>query len=136
MKKIGIITAVMLGISFAACKKEAPNQTAGQVLNNGKWRVSYYWDKDHDETADFNGYEFTFNNGTLTATNGTNTVTGTYSEGTDDGVSKFNIHINSGTGPFDELDDDWDVIEKSATLIKLKEESGSGGTEYLNFSKI
>lgn len=136
MKKYRIIAVVGLIIGTTACKKDASNQTAGEVLNQGKWYVSYFWDKDHEETNDFSGYEFTFDDGTITATNGSNTVTGTYTDGSDNSTPKFIIHMNSGTEPFDELDDDWHVIEKTNTLIKLKEESGSGGTEYLNFSKL
>lgn len=122
-------------VGFGACTKNADKLTAAQVLNSGTWRISYFWDKDHEETGDFNGYNFTFDNGTVTASNGSSTVTGTYAEGTDDDTPKFIINMNTGTGPFDELNDDWHVVEKTNTLIRLQEESGSGGIEYLNFSK-
>lgn len=137
MKQMVIAVIVSLGLGMTACKKDVSNQTTGEVLNSGKWRVSYFWDKDHDETSDFAGYEFRFDNGTVTASNGSNTITGTYNDqGSDDSTPKFIINMNTGTGSFDELTDDWHVIEKSNTLIRLQEESGSGGIEYLNFSRI
>ena len=37
---------------------------------------------------------------------------------------------------FEELTDDWEITEKSATVIKLRDVSGgNGGTDYLTFTK-
>jgi hypothetical protein len=41
----------------------------------------------------------------------------------------------SSPAQFFELSDDWEIIEKSTTLIKLKDVSGgNGGIDYLTFT--
>lgn len=114
------------------------------TVESGNWRITYFFDTDSDETSDFNGYSFTFSdNGTLTATNGTNTYTGSWSvtdssSSSDDDSSDdidFNISFAS-PADFQELTDDWDIIEYSATRIELIDISGgNGGTDYLTFEK-
>jgi hypothetical protein len=47
----------------------------------------------------------------------------------------FNLAFSS-PAEFLELSDDWEIIEKSTTVIKLKDVSGgNGGTDYLTFTK-
>lgn len=134
MKKWLIAGTVFLALGSIACKKDVSGQSAGEVLGKGEWTVSYYYDKDKDETGHFAGYRFRFDNGKITATNGSQTYTGTYADGTDDSTPKLIIQL-SAPEPFSDLNDDWHVIEKNATLIKLEDQSGSGGTEYLNFTR-
>ena len=62
------------------------------------WIMTYFYDRDSDETSDYNGYTFTFeNSGTLTATNGTNTYTGlwsvTNSNSNDDSSNDIDFNI-------------------------------------------
>ncbi|WP_083478231.1 hypothetical protein [Lacinutrix himadriensis] len=110
-------------------------------MESGNWTITYFYDTDSDETSDFNGYTFNFaTNGVLTATNGVNTYTGTWSV-TDDSSSSsdsdidFNIAFSSPPD-FEELSDDWDIISYSSTEIKLVDISGgNGGTDYLTFQK-
>lgn len=111
----------------------------------GTWVITYFFDTDTDETNHYNGYEFTFeSNGVLTATNGMNTHTGSWSvtddSSSDDSSSDDDIDFNiSFTSPadFEELSDDWDIISHSSTKIELIDVSGgNGGTDYLTFEKI
>ena len=119
-------------------------QITSQV-ESGEWVITYFYDTDSDETNDFAGYTFTFDStGTLTATNGTNTYTGTWSvsddSSSDDDSSNdddidFNIFFASPPD-FEELSDDWDVTSHSSTKIELIDVSGgNGGTDYLTFEK-
>lgn len=121
------------------------DNTPADVVNiatNGTWRVTYYFDNDQVETNNFSGYNFTFGAGSvLTATNGTNTYLGTWSvtdsNSSDDSISDLDFNI-AFTAPaqFEELTDDWEIIQKSATEIKLKDVSGgNGGIDYLTFTK-
>lgn len=134
MKKAGIGAWLVLAAAITACKKDVSGSSAGEVLGKGTWTVSYFWDKDHDETGHFSGYGFVFAAGSITATNGSSTVSGTYADGTDDSTPKLILHFTP-TPPFDELNDDWHVTEKTSNLIKLEDPSGSGGTEILHFSR-
>jgi len=112
------------------------------IVNNGTWRITYYYDTDHEETSNFNGYNFTFGaSNVLTATNGTNNYNGSWSvtdsNSNDDSISDLDFNI-SFTAPvqFEELTDDWEIIEKSTTEIRLKDVSGgNGGIDYLTFTK-
>src|SRR6056297_3481886 len=50
------------------------------TAQSGTWRITNFNDSGDNETSDFEGYDFSFNSdGSLVATNGTNTVTGTWS---------------------------------------------------------
>ncbi len=112
------------------------------IVSNGTWRITYYYDTDQEETSNFNGYNFTFGAGNvLTASNGTNDYPGiwsiTDSNSNDDSIGDLDFNIAfSSPAQFEELSDDWEIIEKSATVIKLKDVSGgNGGTDYLTFTK-
>lgn len=112
------------------------------IVNNGTWRITYFYDTDQEETNNYAGYNFTFGaNNVLTATNGTNNYEGDWSvtngESDDDNPNDLDFNISFSTPvQFEKLSDDWDIIEKSATVIKLRDISGgNGGTDYLTFTK-
>lgn len=116
------------------------------TAESGTWRITSYIDSGQNETNDYAGYNFTFNdNGVLTSTNGSNTINGTWSV-TDDSNSSnddnsnnddidFNISFSTPSN-FQELSDDWDIVSTSATKIDLIDISGgNGGTDTLTFEK-
>ena len=151
---IGVMSLTLLSAMCSSDDDENPNTTAAQIeaveddAESGTWRITYFYDTDHEETSDYNGYDFTFNdNGTLVATNGTNTYNGTWSvtndsnsssgdsSSSDDDDLDFNIFFASPED-FEELSDDWDIISHSSTSIQLIDVSGgNGGTDYLTFTK-
>ncbi|NNF02787.1 MAG: hypothetical protein HKN22_08885 [Bacteroidia bacterium] len=106
-------------------------------IKKGEWRITYFWDSDHEETDHFNGYSFAFNDdGSLIATSSSTTVTGSWSTGSDDGKTELIITFLSPTD-FAELNDDWDVIKQTDVKIELEDISGgNGGTDYLTFEKL
>ena len=122
------------------------NQNQQQLISvaqSGNWIITYFYDTDSDETNDFNGYSFTFaSSGVLTATNGANTVTGTWSvtnsSSNDDSSDDLDFNISfASPADFSELTDDWDIITYSSTKIELIDVSGgNGGTDYLTFEKL
>jgi hypothetical protein len=149
--KFSLVLAMLFVLTTSStCSTDdnGPNQSANNpaavvnIVNNGTWRITYYYDTDLDKTTSFTGYNFTFGaNNVLTASNGTTTNTGTWSvtdsNSNDDSISDldFTLDFNSPT-QFLELSDDWEIIEKSTTVIKLKDVSGgNGGTDYLTFTK-
>lgn len=106
------------------------------VLTTDSWFVSFYFD-DEDETYEFEGYEFFFNtDGSASATNGSNTENGTWSVATSSG-NQLKLILDFGNDdPFDELEDDWKVIEFNEEIIRLLDISGGGGsTDFLTFSR-
>ena len=104
-------------------------------------------DSGQDETSDFNGYDFTFSsNGTISATNGVNTYNGTWSVTNSSSSSSsssssddidFNIQFQvADDHDFDDLNDDWDVVSHTSSMISLIDISGgNGGTDTLVFQK-
>lgn len=79
----------------------------------------------------------------LTAFNGTDTVTGTWSvtndQTIDDSSSDFiDLNIAFVAPPdFEDISDDWDFISKSETKLELIDVSGSSdNTDYLTFEKV
>ena len=116
-----------------------------QVKNNvqqSTWRITKFIDSGEDETNHFTGYNFTFGtNGTLTASNGSNTFNGTWSitdsNSNDDSQDDLEFIINFNlTNDFEDLNDDWDFVSQSSTKIELIDISGgNGGTDNLTFEK-
>ncbi len=149
MKKngnIGILIVVLLALTaLGSCKKnKVDDKTKNEIESNiqdGTWRISYFNDSGDDETSNFVGYNFTFGSGTVSATNGSTNVTGTWSvtdsNSNDDNPSDMHFNLLfSGNGNFEDLNDDWEIISQTSTSIELKDVSGgNGGTDYLTFVK-
>lgn len=149
-----ILIIALYGYALAGCSSDDSSknddqtvQQIAQIVENGNWRITYFVDSGENETGDFTGYSFSFNNdGTLIAENGSNTISGTWSvsdssssdddNGADD--KDFNIFFNVPTDHnFDDLIDDWDIVSTSNSKIELVDVSGgNGGTDYLTFEKI
>ncbi|WP_246516186.1 hypothetical protein [Aequorivita echinoideorum] len=143
---IQTLTISCQGDDDSNSQQDAPLQQNIEIVQNGNWRITYYFDTDQEETNHFTGYIFTFNsNNSLVAVKGDNSVTGTWSitngsSSDDDGGSSndtdFNIFFSS-PADFEELSDDWDIISISNSKIELTDVSGgNGGTDFLTFEKI
>jgi heat shock protein HslJ len=135
MKNIKLFYILALVIAFctlqsSSCSKHDSLPTTTQTNTEGNWRLSLYFDNS-DETYKFSGYTFSFNsNGQVAATNGTNTVTGTWSQTS----NKFNIDFGSAA-VFNDLNDDWLIETKTSTSIQLKDDNPARN-EKLQFVKL
>jgi hypothetical protein len=152
MKKFILIPALfclfMLNVASMCSSDDSSSSSSNPtpVINTatqGTWRITSYVDSGTDETNHFTGYNFTFGaSNVLTATNGANTYTGTWSvvvdNSNDDNPSSdldFNI-LFASPADFADLTDDWDVVSHTATTISLIDVSGgNGGTDTLVFTK-
>lgn len=106
------------------------------ALTNGDWFITFFFD-DTDETADFADYTFNFaSDNTATATDTNGTTNGNWSTSSGD-ETELGLNLNFGTGiPLDELADDWDVLEVTNDIIRLKDISGGDGSEdFLTFER-
>lgn len=125
--------------------KHHDNSILTQNMQQGTWRITYYYDTDSDETSRFSNYTFSFASGNaLTATNGNNTYTGNWSvtdsnSGSDDDNPHSDIDFNiafSSPANFADLTDDWDIVTNTGNKIELIDVSGgNGGTDHLIFEK-
>jgi hypothetical protein len=98
--------------------------------------VTLYNDCGDDETYHFAGYGFIFDTlGVVTALKDSLTLTGIWSTGTDDGHNIFYLHFET-TCSFNELNDDWHIMEKTSSKIRLEDISGGNEpNDYLTFEK-
>ena len=155
MKKFKIISAfiflLLLNI-VSSCSDEDDTTVVNNsvdptpvinVVNNGTWRITLFNDSGVDETLNFTDYDFSFGaSNILSATNGTNTYSGTWSVTSDNSLDDspsndldFNIAF-SAPANFAELTEDWNIISYTATKIELIHVSGgNGGTDYITFEK-
>jgi hypothetical protein len=104
------------------------------TVQSGSWKVSYFFD-DSNETANYTAYNFTFNaNGSISVVSGSATFSGQWLAYVDDNENTFEIDFPAAQ--LEELSDDWEIIEYSATQIRLKDvSSGNGATDFLTFTK-
>lgn len=106
-------------------------------LITGSWYVNLLEEEGIDHTANFNDYEFGFfGNGSATAVSNSNTISGYWTAQMDGGNLDFILNFETTTnGNFGELNDAWDVLEATQTVIRLSYDSGGGGTDYLTFGR-
>jgi hypothetical protein len=162
MKK-GFYYSLLMMVSFAllslSCSSDDDDSSIDNsqqiaqvqsIAESGTWRITNFNDSGQDYTSDFTGYNFTFaSDGTLTASNGSSTLNGTWSitsdsssssdddSNDDDDDIEFNIFFPvSDSNDFEELNDDWDIVSTSATRIELIDEGDSNAdTDRLTFEK-
>lgn len=128
---------VIIAVFAVSCEKSDSSSTdTGQIVTSGTWRVTLFTDSGNNETADFNGYTFTFSDGgTLTAIKSGVSKTGTWSVSSSS--NKFNIDLGpkiDTNKPLGELTDDWKILSKSATEIRLTDDNPASN-EFLTFTK-
>lgn len=109
------------------------NTDFATVLTSGTWKITCFFD-DVDETSQYNSYNFVFNTNGTSVASGSQTINGTWNNYLDSGNQKLNLVFDGVT--LDEIEEDWNIIEFSQTIIRLKHISGgNGGTDYLTFTK-
>lgn len=105
-----------------------------QVLTDGQWRVSWFWDKDKDETSKFSGYAFRFRaDGVLEASKAGQVTSGTW-ELRNGSSQKLVLRIGTDK-PLTEADDDWLLIELGDQIIRLQDDNTSE-LEELHFVRL
>jgi hypothetical protein len=115
---------------------DSPNTDADftNTIASGTWRITYFFDN-NDSTASFNGYTFTFGStGLIQATKNNVTTNGAWTRYYDSDSYKFELTFDAVA--LDEIEEDWNIIEKSVSVLKLKHiRGGDGSTDYLTFTK-
>ncbi len=136
----------------SSCKKDdtTNNSTTANtpvavsnIVMNGTWKVTYFFDGNTDKTSNYTGYSFKFlPNNVLTATKAGVSVNGTWTisdsnTSNNDNLSDLDFNILFSTpAEFYDLTHAWDIVEKTSTSIKLTDVSGgNGGTKFLTFIK-
>ena len=133
-------TALFAAATLFACKKsdDLSSPGGGPAPAAGQWKVTYFFDK-KDETSNYGAYVFEFgSDGSMSAGNGSQSWSGSWSSGFDDSANKFLINF-SGTVPsaLAELEEDWRIITMNDTFMHFEHTSGGNGdTDILKFTKL
>ena len=146
-----IISIIIVMLLFVSCSDDDSGNTntvdltqLTNIVEAGTWRVASFIDSGENETSDFAGYNFNFRqDGTVTASNGSRTVNGTWSvtdsNSGDDSPDDADFNLFFSVDPdddFEDLNDDWDVVSITENRIELIDISGgNGGTDNLRFEK-
>ncbi len=142
MKKIVLGIATLL-LVMTSCKKQEIKSVQSNVVE-GKWRITKFIDSGVDETTDYSGVEFLFDeNGTVTAS-GTVSTSGTWSVAKesksdddlfDDNHVEFNLYFSTH---LIDLSDDWHIESQSDSKISLKDidKDNESESDYLTIEKI
>ena len=153
MKKLifyPMIACLFLLNTASMCSSDDSSSSSQNVtdvtntVSSGTWRITLFDEDGNDHTSNFSGYAFTFGaSNVLTAVNGSNTITGYWSVTSDDssdddnpsGDIDFNILFASPAN-FAELSEDWHILERTSTKLRLEHVSGGDGSiDLLTFEK-
>jgi len=134
MKTKIFISAILLLAIFASCSRDSATLVENRI-GSGTWKVTYFFDKDHDETSDYNGLTFAFaDDGVVEVSSSSTEYQGTWSTGNDDSQDKLYLTF-SNPDLLIEISDDWIIDSQSVDKIELRDDSDNG-TELLTFEKI
>lgn len=135
-KRTGFLGTLSLIFLLISCTTSVDTSNTSQIVTSGSWRVTLFTDSGNDETSDFSGYSFSFNdNGTISAVKNGLTQNGTWSVNTSS--NKFNIDLGPKVDtnkPLGELTDDWKILSSSNTEIRLGDDNTTSN-EFLTFTK-
>lgn len=128
---------------FISCQKNDDDFTTTDNLNgnlpvsSGTWYVTLFSEDGSQETSRFYNYQFTFQpNGIITAVKGSTEIKGSWKKISDSGKTKMVITFPN-VSPFDELNEDWEILLQNQDVIQLKHVSGgNGGTDLLTFGRL
>lgn len=134
MKKV--LFAVALSGALVACQKDepapiGPNGSSGNVdpqdltsflVADDTWRISEFMEDNANETDDFNGYVFDFQEGgKVAAIRNDERVEGSFNVFTDDGRTEMRMNFPV-TGNFSELTDDWYYISQTSSQVRFEDD--------------
>ncbi len=108
------------------------------VLMAGDWIVAQYSEDGFDQTADYQGYDFTFGmeQELTVSTNMDPLKSGLWRVVRDsDGGLEVYLNLGDDGDVFSELTDDWDLVSITETRLELKDVSGDGSTDTLVFER-
>lgn len=146
MKKLFYVIYILFSfaaVTFSSCNKDdnsslnpsgSGSQGTSATPGTG-WRVSLFSERNDNKTSHYTGYTFTFSSdGKMSADRNGQSITGTWSQYQDDGITKFAINLSTTDGDLLELNDDWALVNKTDDFISLADDNSSKN-EQLQFSK-
>lgn len=135
-----IFTILILTCCLVSCQKNqdaipttvetVTPQSLSALASSGTWRITYSYNTNRDETANYTGYIFTFaGNNKLTAVHGGNMIVGNWSVGADDAKAKMQISFPIPAS-FAKLSHDWVVLDRLDKRLKLQNINTTNGNAH------
>ena len=110
-----------------------------ELMVMDQWYVNLMEEDLENDTCDYVDYTFTYSlDGTVQAVSASRTVNGFWTaSNSSTGLELIlNFNYNGEDDPFEDLNDDWDVLFYDTESVQLEDVSGgSGETERLNFGR-
>jgi len=136
-----VVLILTLSVSCSkdvALSEDTSNHTSGNrnIENSGMWYVTLFSEDGRNQTYQYSGYAFEFkSSGLLTASKSSEILKGNWKYITDSGKSKILLSFPD-FGTFDDLTEDWEIIEETEIVVRLRHVSGgNGGTDILEFGR-
>jgi hypothetical protein len=148
MKKLVLLPVLSALILFVSCSKTESTDTASdltssnKMVSTGDWTVTQYLDSGKDETSDYSGFRFQFNqDGTFIAISTAVSFSGTWSlsqgsssgSSPDDDSNRLNITI-TGSKLMDDVSKKWLVVKITENEIWLSDDNVTSN-EHLRFGR-
>jgi hypothetical protein len=144
----GIVSVILVSTCFIfACTKDQAVQTdsasgaqeLSEVILEGPWVIALFIDDGDDETDSFEDYSFSFQAGgniVATSSQGGQEVQGTWRSRFDDGRVQLTLDFTNGGEDFDELEEDWYLIEANDDRIRLEYDDDDDDLYLLTFERL
>jgi len=105
------------------------NNELVDILNEGTWLIANFTDDGENYTSEYNDFIFDFKEDfSVTATKGEDVVNGTWLVINDEGKLKLELDFGEII-PFDELNDDWLVVEIENLRVEVNDLDDDGNEE-------
>ena len=122
---------------FAACTSidhYTVSKSATPVVTKGVWKINFFMDADNDQTNDFEGYTFTFNeSGIVKASKNGVDIDGNWFE--DDIAKRITIDLGASDPSLAKLNTKWSIRDVSNAQVELQD-NGSTATGKLNITTL
>jgi hypothetical protein len=139
--KVSILAIMLVFSGITSCDVDnhpviPDNPSTPDIVKEGAWKITLFDDSGENETYHFTDYLFTFDStGTVTAIKDSSAIDGTWRAIKDDNQDELIFDFGSCV-PFNDLNDDWDIIEKTDVKIHLVDVSGGNEpNDYLTFER-
>ena len=127
--KSAFLIATLWVISLASLQGCTPDHdsigTSAEVVVTGKWTVDYYFDG-QDQTAVYRNYEFRFmGDGTVECLHNSHSCRGRWRMTRDAARNEImELEFTTAEPALLQLNRSWNVTEKDARIVNMKENSG------------
>jgi hypothetical protein len=113
-----VLTLLLIAISMAHCSKEKIQQTLiTKAMTDGQWVISQFTENSLDYSTEFSPYVFQFyDNGQVSAINGSTVVTGTWTG--DANARTIKSSFPAGNTTLQRLNDTWQIFNNTLTMVE------------------